>query len=70
MIKGLMNAKICKNFSPDCPMIVVKGDSSSWQGFFESTPFSMVCGELGNTLLSFDLDARSDNVKKEEQEAK
>ena len=36
------------------------GDSSSWKGFFVSSPFSMATGKLGNELISYNLDCRTE----------
>ena len=40
--------------------IVEKGDSASWKGIFVSSPFSMATGKLGNELVSYNMECRTE----------
>ena len=42
------------------PKIIERGDSSSWKGIFYSSPFSLATGKLGNELVSYEMECRSD----------
>ena len=48
--------------------VVLTGDPSSYKGYYVNSAFSVICGTLGNTLFSYNLDARTDKEKQQDLE--
>tara|TARA_B110000285_G_scaffold232102_2_gene302368 strand:- start:680 stop:898 length:219 start_codon:yes stop_codon:yes gene_type:complete len=67
-----MDAKIHSHFEDAFSLykegVVLTGDPSSYKGYYVNSAFSVICGTLGNTVFSYNMDARTGQEKKQDLE--